>query len=1002
MSINPFGDAAEQLRARFYSWEQRGRGWQVYPHPVELEPPFRPFERFVRVPVAAENGRKPGLLLSALTLGLLGGRRGEEGVTEGEEEPEPQPRPAQAEQLAELHLLLPEDFKPSKDVGALLRAMQTCAQPVSVELIGQGGNVSLQLVCATADRANLSRQVASLAPEVAILPRDGHLAATWQAAGTHCLVADVGLSEEFMLPLHDARGGDSLVSIISALAEAEEDEVAIMQTILTPARKPWAAQILASLTDQNGYAFLDEHHELLRQARKKIASPLCACRLRVAVASGSPRRSRDLLRGLAASLQQFSAPTANSLIALDHTGWDEQAQESDLLSRTAHRSGMLLSADELALLVHLPQAETAATALERARSRTKAAPAEALGHKLVLGVNEHLGQSQDVSLSAAQRSRHLYIIGGSGTGKSTLLLNLICQDIEVGHGVGVLDPHGDLVDAVLARMPESRINDVVLIDPADAEYVVGINVLAAHSDAERTLLSSDLVSLFRRHATSWGDQMNTVFANAVLAFLESNQGGTLADLRRFLVEKEYRTAFLRTVQDPEVVYYWEREFPLLRGHPQAPILTRLDGFLRPKVVRHMVCSPGVTLDFRALMDERKILLVKLPQGGIGEENAYLLGGLIVSKLQQLALSRQDVEASDRPPFYLYLDEFQHFASPSTATLLSGVRKYGLGLTLAHQNLGQISGELIDSVLANAGTRICFRLGDADARKLADGFSYFEGRDLQNLDTGQAIARVGRAQADFNLTTYPAPAVDPTSGRARASDVTAASRGQYATPLSTILAQAPQLPPAEPDRVAALPPAAPPPESAERPPTAPISRPKLPPAPPAVPGRGGQQHKYLQTLVQKFGIDRGFKASVEQTVLDGHGSIDVVLEREGMRIACEITVTTPTAHELQNIHKCLAAGFDRVLLLATDTRAVKRVRQALPQALAGEEVNKVNCLTIEELPAFLDQLQGPSVQTGTVAGYKVTASFGSGADPNQKGKAKTISEIIARTLKRNRP
>lgn len=1006
MSINPFGDAAEQLRARFYAWEQRGRGWQVHPHLVELEPPFRPFERFVRVPVAVDNGRKPGLLLSVLTLGLLGGsRRREESAAEGEE-PEPEPRPAQAHALSELRLLLPEDFEPGKDIGGLLRVVQTCARPLSVELVGHSGDVSLQLACATADRARLARQLGSLAPAAALLSQDGYLADAWQAGGPNAMIADLGLAEEFMLPLADPGAGDSLTSIINSLAEAHRDnEVAVVQMIVTPARKPWAEQILHSLTNQHGYAFFDEHQELLRQAKKKIGTPLYACRIRLAAKSRTHSRTLDLLRGLVASFNQFSAPTANSLIALDHTGWDEQAQEDDLLSRTAHRSGMLLSAAELALLIHLPRPETAATALERARSRTKLAPVEVAGHELVLGLNEHLGHTRDVSLSAAQRSRHVYIIGGSGTGKSTLLLNLICQDVEAGHGVGVLDPHGDLVDAVLARIPEQRVNDVVLVDPADAEFVVGINVLAAHSDVERTLLSSDLVSLFRRHATSWGDQMNTVFANAVLAFLESHQGGTLADLRRFLVEKEYRTAYLRTVQDPEVVYYWEREFPLLRGNPQAPILTRLDGFLRPKVVRHMVCSRGATLDFRSLMDGRKILLVKLPQGGIGEENAYLLGGLIVSKLQQLALSRQDVEAPNRPPFHLYLDEFQNFASPSTATLLSGVRKYGLSLTLAHQNLSQLSGELVDSVLANAGTRICFRLGDHDARKLADGFSYFESRDLQNLDTGQAIARVGRAQADFNLTTYTATVQDVEVGRARAAEVIAASRRQYATPLSELLAQAPavsveapQLP--EPSIPANL--SAPPPEVAERTPASPISRPKASPAAPAAPGRGGQQHKYLQTLVSKFGLDRGFKASVEQTVLDGHGSVDVVLEREGLRIACEITVTTPTAHELQNIQKCLAAGFDLVVVLSTDTRAVSRVRQALPQALSETEANKVNCLAVEDLPAFLDQLQGSAVQTGTVAGYKVTASFGKPGDPERNGKANTIRDIIARTLKRNRP
>ena len=205
----------------------------------------------------------------------------------------------------------------------------------------------------------------------------------------------------------------------------------------------------------------------------------------------------------------------------------------------------------------------------------------------------------------------------------------------------LIDPHGDLIDQVLARVPESRVTDVILVDPADTEFPVGFNILSAHSELEKTLLASDLVAVFRRLSTSWGDQMTSVLSNAVLAFLESTKGGTLADLRRFLVEADFRKEFLQTVRDPEVVYYWEKEFPLLSGKPQAPLLTRLDSFLRPRLVRNMVTQP-TSLDFTSIMNEGRILLVKLAQGAIGEENAALLGSLFVSKIHQLALGRQSL------------------------------------------------------------------------------------------------------------------------------------------------------------------------------------------------------------------------------------------------------------------------------------------------------------------------------------------------------------------------
>jgi Type IV secretion-system coupling protein DNA-binding domain len=993
VSINPFGDAAEQLSARFYAWERRGRGWDVYPYPVVLEPPFRPFERFVRIPVAPDDGRRPSRLLSVLSLGLAGRSSGAESQ-EGEEEPEPIPAPSPGRRVVELQLLLPADFDPGKEFGSLLRACASCAFPVSFELISRGGVISLQLACSPNDSGNLIRQLGSIARDAAVLVREEFLAVTWEAIeGTH-LIADLGLSEEFMRPLClDGFVCDPLVQVVDALASAADDEVALVQAILTPARQRWAEHILRSLTNDEGKPFFAQHAELLAQARHKIASPLYACRLRLAAKARHRGRSRELVRTVLSAFSQFAAPpSGNHLIALNHDGWDEEAQEQDLLNRTNHRSGMLLSADELAGLIHLPRKETAATSLERARQRTKAAPAEAIGHELVLGENNHLGRSQVVSLSASQRSRHLYLIGGTGTGKSTLLLNLISQDIEAGRGLAVLDPHGDLADAILARIPVERVEDVVVVDPSDAEYPVGINILAAHSDLERILLASDLVALFRRQSTSWGDQMNSVFANAILAFLESSQGGTLLDLRRFLVEKEFRSAFLRTIHDPEVVFYWEKEFPLLKGNPQAPILTRLDTFLRPKPLRHMVGNRGTSLDFRALMDERKILVVKLPQGAIGEENAHLLGALIVSKLQQLALSRQDVEMQARPPFYLYLDEFQHFATPSMATLLSGVRKYGLGLALVHQNLAQLPVELVESVFTNAGTRICFRLGEQDARKLAEGFSFFEVHDLHNLDTGEAICRLGKAEADFNLTTY-AEAVSRTCVAREA--VIAASRRKYATPLSELVLNPPRLPAAEPKPTLSERPQVSVP--AVVPPPAPPAYPK--PAVPATPGRGGAQHKYLQTLIKRFGEDRGFRATIERTVLDGHGSVDVALERDSLRVAFEITITTPTAHEIQNLAKCLAAGFDVVGLVATDEKGRKRLRSAVHEALDEAQAERVHCLVAEEVPELLDQLGTPSPTTNTVAGYKVKVQFNAPASAERQGRLATVREIISRSLGR---
>ena len=808
-----------------------------------------------------------------------------------------------------------------------------------------------------------------------------------------------------MRPLRSLRSFaiDPLAAVVGALGSLAKDEVAVVQVLFQPAESPWSESILRAVLDDEGDPFFLTGPEGATQARQKISKPLFAVRPRLAVRAPTHNRRMQLLRSVLGALSQFEQPGSNELVVLLNEGWDEDSQIDDLLFRSAHRPGMLLNVEELAALVHLPGASVVNPKFERHNKRTKEAPQLVRQPGVHLGRNEHAGRAVDVHLPAALRIRHTYVIGGSGTGKSTLLLNLILQDIEAGHGVAVLDPHGDLVDGVLARIPENRTVDVVLINPADEEFPIGLNILTAHSEIEKTLLSSDLVSVFRRLSTSWGDQMNAVLGNALLAFLESSTGGTLLDLRRFLIDKEFRRSFLPTVQDSEVVYFWEKEFPQLIGRAATPILTRLDTFLRPKLIRNMVAQQR-SLDFRALVDNRKILLAKLSQGTIGEENAHLLGTLLVSKLHQVALSRADTDAAQRSDFYLYVDEFQHFVTPSMASLLSGVRKYRIGLTLAHQDLvqlGRSTDELVSSVLANATTRICFRLGDQDARRLSDGFSFFEARDLQNLGVGEAIARVERADNDFNLQTVPVPELDEQIGRERASAVIAASRKLYATPKDEI----PQTPPPAPESKAPEARAAQPsPPQAERPTTgsaeaaATQTKPPAGPRPASETGRGGQQHRYLQTLIRRLGEERGFRVSLEVPVLSGTGNVDVVLERDDLTIACEITVTTPTGHETGNLQKCLAAGYSRVILVSPTNRNLSRVRKRATEVFSTDDLSRLHFALPEEMPELLDQIGLPPPSTENLRGYTVKVQFSTSEPEESQAKTEKIRDLLRKSLK----
>ena len=609
----------------------------------------------------------------------------------------------------------------------------------------------------------------------------------------------------------------------------------------------------------------------------------------------------------------------------------------------------------------------------------------------------------------------MYVIGASGTGKSTLLLNLILQDLERGAGLAVLDPHGDLVDEILRRMPPVRGSTTWCwsIPPTPSTRSASTSS-SAHTELERTLLSSDLVAVFRRLSTSWGDQMTSVLGNAILAILESERGGTLVDLRRFLVEAEFRREFLRTVRDPEVVYYWQKEFPLLTGKPQAPLLTRLDIFLRPKPIRYMVAQQESRLDLRRLMDEGKILLARLSQGAIGEENAYLLGTLLVSKLHQLAMSRQDVAASERRPFYLYIDEFHNFVTPSMESILSGARKYRLALILAHQELRQIqsrSPEVLGAVFAHPFARVCFRVGDQDARTLAEGFTHFDARDLQSLSIGQAIMRVERAEYDFNLATSMLPSVDDAVGAQSREKITAQARARYGRPraeVEELIRRPGEEREVESERVGAPTPSTPCRHQAAEagPPVVPsveqlavsVGVPTEVPSP----GRGGQQHKYLQSLISRWAEANGWRAVIEERILDGFGNVDVALRKGEHALACEIGITTSPEHEVGNIQKCLAAGFERVVVVSPEKKSLNQIKSRAAADLDKEQANKVSYCSPEELFDLLDGLEAESSSRGmTVRGYKVKVRYKASKPEEKEEKRSAVSAVIAKAMKRMR-
>ena len=1034
----------EQLTKQFYAWEKRGRGWQVWNYPVELEPPFRPFfGYFLPPPPVRDDGRKP-TFLSSLVDSLFRKQTDATSVQSPQsseaiaiipdelEEPEPDLF-FNTSSITEIQIALPSDSHiTSTQAEQFLLSLKYSVSPISFEVIGLSNSIVVQFACRESEMTLLQNQLRAYFPDATLYEETDFLVNQWtrrNITSGASLVVDFGLSNEFIIPLQIINNFsvDPLIGICGALSDLRDGEVGLVQVLFQPTIYPWAQSAEYATLDMDGKSVFPDAPELAHSLKEKTSHPLYATLIRVAVKSYNSERVWQIAKRLGGSLAPLNNAADNELIPLTNDGYDDFVHEECVLERQTLRSGMILNSAELVSLVHPPSSSVRAEKLKRDQRKTRSAPSIALIQKpssIVLGENVHQGKQQLVSLNEEQRTKHIYVIGASGTGKSTLLLNLIRQDIEIGNGVCVLDPHGDLINAILGYIPEHRHNDVILLDPSDEEYPIPFNILSAHSELEKTLLSSDLVSVFRRLSTSWGDQMTSVLANAILAFLESSTGGTLYDLKRFLVESQFRKEFLTTLEDETVVYYWEKEFPLITGSgsgkPQAPLLTRLDTFLRPKLIRNMVTQRENKLDFRRIMDERKILLAKLSQGAIGKENAYLLGTLIVAKLNQTALGRQDVSQANRPFFSVVIDEFQDFITPSMASILSGARKYHLGLTLAHQDFRQLwnqDTEVASAVLTNPYTRVCFRLGDADAQRLTEGFSSYSPSDLQNLSVGEAIARIERNEYDFNLKTFPLPQIDETLAEARRQKIKERSRAQFAVKRAKMevavkieadakkalesekessLDQQQQANEESAQKALSL-------DYKDSEPTQ--KKPSQTTSQPAktLSGKGGQQHKYLQHLVKRIAESNGYRVTIEQPVLNGIGKVDVSLERDDVKIACEISVTTPSEYELGNIQKCLAAGYKPVIVISASEKHLSNIRQRTQVELSADDLTDVVFLQPDSFYAFLESLSASS-ETSTdgidrVKGFKVNVAYGKATETETKLRSQALAEIISNAKKR---
>ncbi len=374
------------------------------------------------------------------------------------------------------------------------------------------------------------------------------------------------------------------------------------------------------------------------------------------------------------------------------------------------------------------------------------------------------GQDKPFGIRRNDRRYHTYVIGKTGTGKTTLLLNMILSDIFSGEGVAVMDPHGDLAEAILDYIPKHRINDVVYFNPADIEYPISLNILEDTEPDRRHIVVSGLISVFRRiWADFWGPRLEHILRNSILALLEYPENTTLLAIQRMLYDPKYRDRVVERIDDPIVKAFWTREFPgyhaRLQSEAISPIQNKIGQFLATPLIRNIVGQTKTSIDFRKVMDGGKILICNLSKGRLGEENSSLLGSLVVTRLQLAAMERIDMPEASRKDFYLYVDEFQNFVSTEIFShILSEARKYRLNLTMAHQYISQLDDSVREAVFGNVGTMISFRIGSSDAELLAEIFRPVFGQDdFMNLDRYMIYLRMaidGKSSQPFSAMTLP--------------------------------------------------------------------------------------------------------------------------------------------------------------------------------------------------------------------------------------------------------
>lgn len=699
--------------------------------------------------------------------------------------------------------LLTSLARSTKLPGMLGRLTGNEPQVISLEVALVQGQILFSVVHPVSLTSFIHSQFLATYPDVIISQVPDYLS-SWQATLPAVSLQKLQFASYFPLRDYaDYKEVDPMLPMLGVLSKAGEQDHILIQFLITPGAAKIQKQAYAYLhpsskMGSDGKPIKEIPPEGKKLIEDKLSQPLVGVSIRFAASRP------DLLNDLQGAISVLNRPDGNSLVPNGLFPW-QKSKLWDCIKYRLPFSGLnvrqtTLNVMELSSLWHLPGVYTKIPNVAWATSSSfSEAPENLPVHSKLENDDSNFNinffaktnfknEERIFGLQLEDRLRHFYILGKSGTGKSTLLENMAIDDFKKGRGVAFIDAHGDSAENLLNYIPKNRINDVVYFNPSDREYPVNINILETTSPDQAELVTSGIVAIFHKlYGHSWGPRLEYILRNTVLT-LTQIPGSTLPDVVRVLTDEKFRKSLYPKISNKQLLLFWQNEFDRLEEKSRleyvSPILNKVGQFVNSPLIHNLISHPKSTVSVEDVLNSGKILIANLSQGKLGEDNAALLGAMFITKVQLAAMSRVDIPKEDRKDFFLYVDEFQNFATESFIKILSEARKYRLGLILANQYIAQIPEDIQMAIFGNAGTIACFVVGAQDAEVMEKVFGGKFSKDaLVSLQKHQIVLKMlisNTISLPFLATTLP-PLKSTNQGKDK---VIAISRERWARKVKT--------------------------------------------------------------------------------------------------------------------------------------------------------------------------------------------------------------------------